>query len=83
MEISKQAGLCTLAVHDSGPGIPPAERATVLRRFHRLHHDKASGSGLGLAIVTRIAELHDARLELGDSPLGGLAIAVTWPGDGF
>ena len=83
VEISKQAGLCTLAVHDSGPGIPPAERATVLRRFHRLHHDKASGSGLGLAIVTRIAELHDARLELGDSPLGGLAIAVTWPGDGF
>ena len=79
VEISSREGKYTLAVHDSGPGIPAAERATVLRRFRRLHHDKASGSGLGLAIVTRVAELHDAHLELGDSPLGGLAIAITWP----
>ncbi len=56
----------TLWVDDSGPGIPAAERANVLRRFYRLAGQEIAGSGLGLSIVARIAELHGARLELAD-----------------
>lgn len=71
---------CRLAVSDSGPGIAPAERAAVLRRFHRLNHAEQPGSGLGLAIVSRIAELHGARLELSDAPApSGLMACIVWP----
>lgn len=55
-----------LRVDDSGPGIPAAERANVLRRFYRLAGQEIAGSGLGLSIVARIAELHGAQLELAD-----------------
>lgn len=80
------AGVC-LDVCDSGPGIPVAERETVLRRFYRLapagngsNDHSSSGSGLGLAIAARIAQLHGARLLLDDGPEGrGLCISVIWP----
>ena len=68
-----------LEVADSGPGIPAEERERVLERFHRLHAGDIPGSGLGLAIVARITALHGAHLELGTSPLGGLAVRVLWP----
>lgn len=65
-----------LRVADSGPGIPVAERARVFERFHRLSGTGQSGCGLGLSIVRRIADLHAATVELGDSPLGGLRVRV-------
>jgi signal transduction histidine kinase len=66
-------------VCDNGPGIPPAERAAVLRRFHRLNHQDQPGSGLGLSIVSRIAELHGAQIALGEGDAAtGLSISVTF-----
>jgi two-component system sensor histidine kinase QseC len=68
-----------LEVSDSGPGIAPEHRAAVLQRFHRASAD-TTGHGLGLSIVGRIAELHGATLELGDSRFGsGLCVAVQFP----
>lgn len=64
-----------LEVSDSGPGIPPVQRDSALRRFHRLAGQEIEGSGLGLSIVARIAELHGARLELADG-LGGTGLTV-------
>lgn len=69
--VAARGGRPVLEVSDSGPGIPAAEHANVLRRFHRLAGQEVEGSGLGLSIVARIAELHGARLELGE----GLAAA--------
>ena len=66
-----------LSVADDGPGIPAAERENVLRRFHRLAGQDIEGSGLGLSIVARIADLHGARLELGDRA-PGLIVRVTF-----
>jgi len=68
-----------LTVSDSGPGIPVAQRAAALQRFHRLAGQDVEGSGLGLSIVARIAELHNAQLTLGDG-IGapGLAVTVTF-----
>jgi two-component system OmpR family sensor kinase len=66
-----------LSVDDSGPGLPPAERARVLDRFYRAGEPQAPGSGLGLAIVRSIAELHGAQVALDTSPsLGGLRVVV-------
>ena len=77
VRIERQNGRLTLAVSDSGPGIPAAQRSAVLQRFHRLDQGGQPGSGLGLAIVARIAELHAAQLYLGTSPMTkGLDIRV-------
>jgi len=67
----------SLRVDDSGPGVPAAQRDKLFERFYR--QGDGQGAGLGLAIVARIAELHGATIELADSPLGGLQVAVHLP----
>jgi two-component system OmpR family sensor kinase/two-component system sensor histidine kinase QseC len=68
-----------LRIDDSGPGVPPAERARVFDRFYRRDSGDATGSGLGLAIVRAIADRHGAQVVLADSPLGGLRAEVRLP----
>lgn len=75
-EVRHEAARVVVEVCDSGPGIPPAEREQVLRRFYRVLGSNVDGSGLGLSIVQRIAELHNATVELGESEAGGLAVRV-------
>jgi two-component system OmpR family sensor kinase len=73
----RRDGAVELSVDDSGPGLPPAERARVLDRFYRAGQPQAPGSGLGLSIVRSIAELHGAQVALDTSPsLGGLRVVV-------
>ena len=68
-----------LVVEDSGPGIPPEERARVFDRFYRLPGSGAEGSGLGLAIVKQVADAHGAELALDDASHGsGLRVTVKW-----
>jgi len=73
------AGQAVLEVCDSGPGIAPQERTQVARRFYRVLGSGEEGSGLGLSIVQRIAELHGAAVELGESEAGGLAVRISFP----
>jgi two-component system sensor histidine kinase TctE len=72
-----------LEVHDSGPGVPEAEREKVLTPFYRVGatlEANPSGTGLGLAIVHDIAALHKARLMLDRSErFGGLKVSVAFP----
>lgn len=64
-------GQCVFSVADTGPGIPEAERESVLRRFYRLERSRTTpGSGLGLALVKAIADLHGATLTLADNDPG-------------
>lgn len=80
VKVMKTMSHVEFSVSDSGPGIPPDQRESVLRRFHRLNQDSQPGSGLGLAIVARIAELHGASLRLGESSMPkGLVAAVQFP----
>jgi two-component system OmpR family sensor kinase len=80
VEVRRLADHLVLTVDDSGPGIPEQDRERVLDRFYRVAGTETSGSGLGLAIVKSIAELHGARLSLGQSPrLGGLRVEVSFP----
>jgi len=66
-------------VDDSGPGIPPAERARAFDRFYRRDGSPEGGSGLGLAIVEAIARRHGATVTLDESPLRGLRVTVAFP----
>ena len=74
------ASAATIDVIDDGPGIPLEKRAAVFARFHREKASRGEGYGLGLSIVQRAAELHDASIELLDSPFGrGLRVRVAIP----
>jgi len=66
-------------VEDSGPGIPPEERARVFERFYRLSSANVDGCGIGLSIVRTVAHVHRADVALGDSELGGLRVDVRFP----
>ncbi len=65
----KTGGL-SLEVNDEGPGIPAEERDRVIQPFHST---KPSGLGLGLVVAQQAAEDHGGRIELADSPRGGLS----------
>ena len=66
-------------VADDGPGIPPAERQRVFRRFYRLDRSRSQpGSGLGLSLVAAIAQLHAIRIELADNA-PGLRVILQFP----
>lgn len=65
-----------IAVHDSGPGVPPAEHSRIFERFARGSTAKGMGSGLGLAIVKEIADLHGASVQLDRSADGGARFAI-------
>jgi signal transduction histidine kinase len=65
-----------ITVGDTGPGLPEAERAPVLRRLCRLERSRTTPAhGLGLSLVQAIADLHGARLSPGDNH-PGLRVAI-------
>jgi len=66
-----------LTISDNGPGIPPAERAKVFRRFYRLDRSRGSpGNGLGLSLVAAVAELHGISVRLADNLPTGLRVTL-------
>jgi two-component system phosphate regulon sensor histidine kinase PhoR len=72
IELGEQAGLATIAVADSGIGIPPAQLGRIFERFYRVDKGRAreeGGTGLGLAIVKHVAQAHKGRIEV-ESVLG-------------
>jgi len=77
VSITHEPGAVCLSVSDNGPGIPEHELAKVSERFYRPLGTQASGSGLGLSIVKRIAEVHDATLQMQPVDKGqGLQVRV-------
>ena len=78
--IRRESHHAAIDVIDDGEGIPPERRAAVFTRFHRETGSRGEGYGLGLSIVQRAAQLHDASIELLDSPYGrGLRVFVRMP----
>src|SRR3954469_3935118 len=80
--IAAADGELRLEVADSGPGIPPAERAAVFERFHQVarpSHLRPGSSGLGLAIVRELVTLMGGTVLAGDAPEGGALLAVRLP----
>ena len=71
-------------IDDSGAGMTEAQKERVFNRFYRVggdqHPSGEQGAGLGMAIVQHIIAIYNAKIELADSPLGGLAVNVTFAG---
>jgi signal transduction histidine kinase len=73
-------GRIAWTVEDSGPGIPPEDRARVRDRFYRGARAQGRGAGLGLSIVEHIVDLHGGLLEIETSEaLGGACLRMTFP----
>ncbi len=70
----------TIEVIDTGDGVQPEERERIFRRFHRAPQAASGGSGLGLSICARIAELHNARIDVLEGESGrGACFRVVFP----
>jgi signal transduction histidine kinase len=75
-------GSFNVAVHDTGPGISPADQAKLFQEFQQADSSitKAKGgTGLGLAISRRIIELHGGRIWVDSSPGDGSTFTFTLP----
>jgi two-component system OmpR family sensor kinase len=79
VSLARDCDEAVLEVSDSGPGIPPAERARVFDRFYRRAGDAPEGSGLGLAIASQVVQRHRGSIALADSPKGGLRVVLRLP----
>jgi signal transduction histidine kinase len=65
-------GKFSIAIADTGPGIPASEQTQIFNEFHQVDSSntkKKGGTGLGLAIAKRIIELHGGRIWV-DSQVG-------------
>ncbi|MFO1287968.1 MAG: hybrid sensor histidine kinase/response regulator [Rubrivivax sp.] len=75
--------VATVAVRDSGSGIPPAARERVFEEFFRVeafgNAPREHGLGLGLAIVRRLAALLQMPLELQSEPGRGTTVTLRLP----
>jgi signal transduction histidine kinase len=61
------ANLVTVAVTDTGIGIPPDRLSEIFEPFHQLDGSstrKAGGTGLGLSLVRQIIEAHGSLLDV-------------------
>ena len=85
----RSSGDVEISVTDTGPGIPPEDRARVLDRFVRLENSRnEAGAGLGLSLVAAVARAHRGNLELDEGPGAldgggpGLRVALVFPTGG-
>ena len=68
-------------VSDTGPGIAPADRGAVFRKFFRTDASRTKpGSGLGLGLVAEILALHRFGVTIGDERPGCRIELLCWPG---
>ena len=66
----------SVAVRDSGPGVPSAVFATLFQPFTTT---KADGMGIGLALSQRIAAAHGGTIDATNNPDGGATFRLTVP----
>jgi signal transduction histidine kinase len=80
--LERDASTLLLRVDDDGPGLSEPDRERLLEPFAR-GATTAPGTGLGLAIVAQQVALHGGVLRLDGSELGGLAVEVLLPLEGW
>ena len=75
------AGGVRIEVSDDGPGIPEAERDSVLRRLYRGDASRQQpGYGLGLSLVAAIVRLHGFQLSIEAAQPRGARVVIASAG---
>jgi signal transduction histidine kinase len=73
--LGREGRWATIAVADSGPGIPADDLPHVFERFYRSQPSRArssGGVGLGLSIVKAIVTAHGGEVEAGNGETGAV-----------
>lgn len=87
MELTRLPGALQIAVEDSGPGVPEAEREVIFNRFSRgagsNRRGGSEGVGLGLSLVSEHVALHGGKVWVEDRADGeeGARFVVELPVD--
>jgi two-component system, OmpR family, phosphate regulon sensor histidine kinase PhoR len=79
---SAAAGRVTLAVGDTGVGIPPADLGRIFERFYRVDRSRdrrEGGTGLGLAIAKHLVQAMGGTIEVESRQGSGTTFRVTLP----
>lgn len=74
LELQVGPDLATVAVHDTGLGIPPEEQELIFDEFRRSERSLArsyGGLGLGLAICQRLVTMHGGTLSVSSTGVEG------------
>jgi signal transduction histidine kinase len=80
VDITADEKTATIAVSDTGAGVPERDRERIFDRFVQLDGSRnRAGAGLGLAISRMIARLHGGDLAVGASLLDGARFALRIP----
>ncbi len=82
VRLEREAGWVHVHVEDRGPGIDPAQLASIVEPFVRGEGSRNrahGGYGLGLSIAQRIAASHGGQLMLVNREGGGLQATVSLP----
>lgn len=74
--VTRHAPDVWIGVRDTGPGVPPENRAEIFRPFYTTKHQ---GTGLGLSISHQIVTRHGGSLRIEDTPGGGATFVVALP----
>ncbi len=79
VSVHRDGQAVVVQVDDHGPGIPPEQRAQMLKPFVRLDPSRNRGTGgvgLGLHIAREVAVRNGGTLTLGERPGGGLRVTL-------
>ncbi|WP_437333626.1 sensor histidine kinase [Sorangium sp. So ce394] len=81
VHIAARGRYATIAVQDTGPGIPPEETSAVFEEYRQTGdvRSRRAGTGLGLSIARRLVMMHGGTIQL-ESELGrGSTFTITLP----
>jgi heavy metal sensor kinase len=82
VEMSKRAGILSIAVADTGSGFETAYLPLAFEAFSRADESRSraiGGVGLGLAIVRAIAQAHGGTVDARNRPEGGAEVVLELP----
>jgi signal transduction histidine kinase len=82
VEVSVTDGTFRVAVSDTGPGVPAADREKIFEAFRQVDGSSAqkkSGTGLGLSIAKRIVEMHGGRIWVEEAAEKGSTFCFAFP----
>jgi two-component system sensor histidine kinase GlrK len=70
-----------LEVADSGPGVPPEERAHIFEAFYtgRAPSGHVAGTGIGLSVVNEFVNVHRGNVEIVDGEFTGAHFRIRMP----
>jgi two-component system, OmpR family, sensor histidine kinase VicK len=82
LTITQEAASVSLAVRDTGPGIPRGDLQRIFEDFYRAEDEMTrttTGTGIGLALVQRFSKAMGGAVRASNNPGGGCTITLTLP----